>query len=99
MTDAELIEFATEFRDELLDGRPSAWMCAMVCWPLSGLLSRYGVPNRAIESDLGHMNHIWLLLDDGRALDPTADQFNVMFPNMNMPPVYLGPPADIHPIP
>jgi hypothetical protein len=35
MTDAELIEFATEFRDELLDGRPSAWMCAMVCWPLS----------------------------------------------------------------
>lgn len=98
MTDDEIIEFASDFREGILDGRPSAWMCAMVCWPLSTLLEMNGVPNRAVESDLGHMNHFWLLLDDGRALDPTADQFNAMFPGMKMPAVYLGPPADIHPL-
>jgi len=33
---------------------------------------------------------------DGRALDPTADQFNRLFPDLAMPPVYLGPPMTIH---
>jgi hypothetical protein len=42
------------------------------------------------------MNHVWIKLTDGRALDPTADQFNVLFPAMKMPPVYLGPPQSIH---
>ena len=96
MTDAELLGFATEFRDGILGGLGSAWMCAAVCWPLSGLLSACGVPNEAVESDLGHMNHVWLRLADGRALDPTADQFNALFPNMNLPPVYLGAPLPIH---
>lgn len=96
MSDDELIEFATEFREGILDGRPSVWMCAAVCWPLSTLLSMHGVPNEAIESDLGEMNHIWLRLSDGRALDPTADQFNGLFPDMRLPPVYLGRPISIH---
>lgn len=97
MSDEELIEFATDFRDGILGGRPSNWMCAAVCWPLSTLLGMHGVKNKSVESDLGHMNHVWLKLADGRALDPTADQFNGLFPAMNLPPVYLGPPLEIHP--
>lgn len=96
MTDEELVHIATDFREGMLDGEPSAMMCAMVCWPLAGLLACYGVEAEAVEGDLGHINHIWLKLPDGRALDPTADQFNDMFPKMNLPPVYLGPPLEIH---
>lgn len=96
MTDAELIECATEFREGILDGRDSDRMCAMVCWPLAGLLRMYGVETETIESDLGCCNHIWLRLEDGRALDPTADQFNRLFPYLKMPPVYLGEPTEIH---
>lgn len=95
MTDAELIEFATEFREGILDGSPSKMKCAMVCWPLAGMLAFYGVECETVESDLGEMNHIWLRLKDGRALDPTLDQFNFLF-NENWPPVYLGPPTKYH---
>ena len=95
MTDDELIEFASEFREGILDEGPSDMMCAAVCWPLATLLSMSGVTCRAIESDLGELNHIWLLLDDGRALDPTIDQFNYLF-NENWPEVYLGPPTKYH---
>lgn len=96
MTDEEIIEIATGFRAGILDGRPSNMMCAMVCWPLVGLLRMYGLDCESVESDLGHMNHVWIKLKDGRALDPTADQFNSMFPDIKMPPVYLGRPASIH---
>lgn len=97
MTDADLIKVATDFRDGILDGGPSAWMCAAVCWPLAGFLHAvHGMATEAVESDLGHMNHIWLRLPDGRALDPTADQFNALFPDVDLPPVYLGPPLTIH---
>lgn len=96
MTDAELIKFAAGFRYGILGGRSSEWMCAMVCWPLSALLRLHGVENETIETDLGHCNHIWIKLADGRALDPTADQFNRMFPNMDLPKVYLGAPLQIH---
>lgn len=96
MTDTELVEYASEFREGILDGRPSAWMCGMVCYPLAGLLEMCGVKVEVVESDLGHCNHVWMRLEDGRALDPTADQFNVLFPDLAMPAVYLGPPAKIH---
>ncbi len=95
MKDAELIQFATEFREGILDGEASNMRCAMVCWPLAGLLRVYGVECETIESDLGEMNHIWIRLADGRALDPTLDQFNCWF-NENLPPVYLGPPTKYH---
>ena len=97
MTDAELVQIATDFRDGILDGGSSEWMCAAVSWPLQGFLSAVcGIESEAVESDLGHMNHVWLRLTDGRALDPTADQFNRLFPDMNLPPVYLGSPLSIH---
>jgi len=96
MKDAELVQIAAEFREGILGARSSEWACAMVCWPLAALLSTYGVQAETVETDLGHMNHIWLRLLDGRALDPTADQFNRLFPEMGLPPVYLGVPLSIH---
>jgi hypothetical protein len=94
--DAELMQIVTEFREGILHGRPSDFMCAMVCWPLASYLDMVGFDTETVESDLGEMNHFWLLLPDGRALDPTADQFNRLFPDMALPPVYLGPPLAIH---
>jgi hypothetical protein len=96
MTDAELIEFATEFREGILGGAPSNWMCFAVCAPLAPLLRMSGVEAEMVEGDLGVCNHYWLRLTDGRVLDPTADQFNA-HQIEQMPPVYLGPPALIHP--
>lgn len=96
MADEDLIEFATEFREGILGGASPLLRCAMVCWPLSTLLRMHGVANESVDSDLGDMNHVWLRLADGRALDPTADQFNVWYPGRNLPSVYLGPPLDIH---
>lgn len=97
LEDADLVAIAADFRDGILDGGSSAWKCAMVCWPLAGYLSAlHSFKTETVETDLGHMNHIWLRLPDGRALDPTADQFNRLFPDMNLPPVYLGPPLSIH---
>lgn len=95
MTDADLIEFATDFRNGILDGGSSRSKCAMVCWPLAGLLGLYGIECEAVESDLGKINHIWLRLPDGRTLDPTMDQLNEIFEE-TFPPVYLGPPTKYH---
>jgi hypothetical protein len=98
MTDAELIEIATDMRDGIVGNGSSAWKCAMVSWPLAGLLRFHGVECQCVSSDLGHCNHIWIRLADGRALDPTADQFNTLFPEMGLPPIYLGAPTIIHPL-
>jgi hypothetical protein len=92
MTDAELVECAQEFRDGISDGHPSDSMCFAVCAPLVGLLNFYGVTAELVECENGLCNHFWIRLVDGRALDPTADQFNRLFAD-NLPPVYLGPPT------
>jgi hypothetical protein len=101
ISDDELVSIASEFREGLLDGGSSWMMCAAVSWPLGSYLSVFhGIDSVAVESDLGDMNHVWLRLTDGRALDATADQFNRLFPDMKLPPVYLGLPlASIHPTP
>ena len=96
MTDVELVQCATEFRQGILGDQPSDLMCAAVSWPLAGFLRFSGVPCEAVEGDLGHCNHVWIKLADGRALDATADQFNRLFPQKNYPPVYLGEMIDIH---
>jgi hypothetical protein len=76
--------------------RSDDWMGAAVCYPLQGYLSAlHGLQTEVVESDLGECNHVWLKLPDGRALDPTADQFNYCNPE-KMPPVYLGPPTKLH---
>lgn len=97
MTDAELIEFVQEFRDGILDGHSSKMMCGAVCYPLVTLLNMSGVKAELVESDLGDCNHVWMKLEDGRALDPTGDQFNWLLPaHEQMPTVYLGPPTRLH---
>lgn len=52
MNDEELVKFASEFREGILDGRLPSLMCAMVCQPLSSLLRLHGVKNDLVESDL-----------------------------------------------
>lgn len=101
MSDGDLIEFVRGFRDGILDGRSSRWCCFMVCAPLVTLLRLQGVKCEMVETDLGDLNHFWIRLDDGRALDPTADQFNSLYPHGivasgPVPPVYLGAPLNIH---
>lgn len=97
LSDEQLVQIASDFRDGILDGAPSDMMCGMVSWPLAAYFGAMGFPVKTVDGDLGHLNHIWIALPDGRVLDATADQFNRMFPAMNLPPVYLGPPLDIHP--
>lgn len=96
MSDAELIEFASQFRKGILGRRSSELMCFAVCAPLVTLLNMHGVACEIVESDLERVTdiaeHYWLRLKDGRALDPTADQFG-------LPPVYLGAPTKFHPPP
>jgi hypothetical protein len=95
MTDAELVEFVADFREGILDGRPSDMMCFMVCAPLVTLLNMYGVKCEMVSGEDDERNHYWLKLADGRVLDPTADQFNGS-QHRRLPPVYLGKPTAIH---
>lgn len=93
--DQTLLTTSKEFRDGLLQGCSSDKMCFMICAPLQGLLRFMGISTVMMESDLGECNHVWLKLDDGRALDPTGDQFNWVN-DEKMPEIYLGPPIKIH---
>jgi hypothetical protein len=94
LNDRLVTEFAQSFRDGILDGGPSDMMCAAVSWPLAALLRCSGldcetVETKGVPTEYGTVNHVWIRLSDGRALDPTADQFGY-------PPVYLGAPLAIH---
>lgn len=98
ISDEELVAIAREFRNGVLDGQSSEGWCAAICWPLEALLAlQYGIQCNSVETELTHLddceasNYIWLQLSDGRALDPTIDQFGETYPD-----VYLGKPLDIH---
>src|SRR5271165_5321579 len=93
MTDKQLVRFCRSFRKGILAGRSSAMMCAAVCWPLATLLEMHGIKCETVESDLGDMNHVWIKLADGRALDPTSDQFNALWLK-DYPDIYLGAPLE-----
>jgi hypothetical protein len=99
MTDEEIVAFATDFREGILDGDDPHGRCFMVCAPMVTLLNMYGVKCEMVEGPVtvstDFDNHVWLELDDGRVLDPTADQFNGS-QRRALPPVYLGPPTAIH---
>jgi len=98
MTDKQIVRFCAAFRNGIVGkGGPTA-CCFMVCWPLATLLRLYGVDVDLVEIDYledepasGAANHVWLRLPDGRALDPTADQFNDGA--RRFPKVYLGDPV------
>jgi hypothetical protein len=95
LTDEQLVAYASAFRLGLIGRELPTRKCFMVCAPLVAMLAIIGIKAEMIESDLGWMNHFWLRLADGRALDPTADQFNYL-DNAKMPAVYLGPPTKYH---
>lgn len=89
-TDAELLKIATDFRDGLIGRKNGAGYCFMVCAPLAGLLDNLGMGPVDLRESIvkingGSTNHVWIRLPDGRVLDPTADQFDLV-------PVYLGKP-------
>lgn len=90
-----LRRIVTEFRKGILGRRSSVSMCFAVCAPLQGYLSMLGYETQMIEGamkyrDVGvNCEHYWLLLHDGRIIDPTADQFNAPGGSA-MPKVYIG---------
>lgn len=86
MSDKDLVQLATEFRQGILGERTSYLMCFAVSAPLQSYLSGvFGIAAELVKGDCRHVEHYWLRLPDGRILDATADQFA-----RNMPPVYLG---------
>jgi hypothetical protein len=95
MTDAQILKFATAFREGILDGRPSFLMCAAISRPLASLLRLHGLDCEVAEGENGAGGHTWIKLADGRVLDPSADQYN--FPCFKQYPlVYLGEPTELH---
>lgn len=100
MTDQQLRRFVRSFRKALIGDHSSEDCCAVVCWPLAALLVAHGITVDAVESKTSwNGNHVWLRLPDGRALDPTADQFSEHL-ERRMPKVYLGRPIpEIHQYP
>ena len=98
MTDAQLIKYAADFREGLLDGKGSTDMCFAICSPLASMLELLaGVAVELVESEVNDKakdwlgNHYWIRLSDGRALDPTIDQFDE-----SLGEVYLGEPLWMH---
>jgi hypothetical protein len=93
MTDAQLLKFVTGFRRGIVGRGKSEYMCFAVCAPLVTLLNMHGVPSKlregTVKFEIGSINHFWIELEDGRVIDPTADQFNRFF-GRSLPKVYLG---------
>lgn len=95
VSDQYILQFAREFRTAILSDSDSAWMCAAISGPLCAALTVQSVSCHLVESDLGVCNHVFIQLDDGRVLDPTADQFN-WCSREPLPGVYLGEKTLIH---
>lgn len=88
----QLRRIVTEFRDGILDGGSSEFMCIAVCSPLEGYLRfAHGIETHAVagavwDGEGYEREHFWLETPAGLVIDPTADQF----PGLNLPPVYIG---------
>ena len=93
MTD--LLTYAREFREAILQGCSSERMCVALSAPLHAAFSARGTASKLVITDLGECEHVFLRLADGLVLDPTADQFNP-FSREKHPGVYFGAPALIH---
>jgi hypothetical protein len=97
MSDKELIRITTQFTRGLLGRKKVKSMCFVATAPLQGFLSACGVETKLLEVEIEietkdeiHIwNHFCLELEDGRILDPTANQFKTP-EGEEMPNVYLG---------
>ena len=83
MKATELKQIAKRFRSGLLKDREGDMMCGMVCYPLHSYLNFLGEHVTLEEVSLKFSNHVFLRLESGLVLDPTADQFG-------QSKVYLG---------
>ena len=90
----DLKQIALHFRNGLLGKRPSDQMCFAVCYALRGYLQMLGITTELIEGEFMRAHHCWLVLSDGRVLDPTQDQFSG--PLKRFPKVYLGPALEFY---
>lgn len=73
----ELQQYAFDFREGMLEGKSSQYMCRAVCAPLQSLLEVMEIPCRLTELLFHHVNHYVIELPDGNIIDPTADQFGL----------------------
>lgn len=100
MNHLEIATYSTMFRRGLLQGSDSDRMCAALAGPLCAALLVLGEKARCMESVLvgdSHVsNHVFIELEDGLVLDPTADQFNGELAGAAFDEIYLGRPAVIH---
>ncbi len=91
----ELLSYAREFRDAVLQGASSERMCVALSAPLHAAFRALNIPSQIVVSDLGECEHIFLQIAEVLVLDPTADQFN-WCSRPKLPGVYMGAPALIH---
>lgn len=77
-SDAEIVKIAKGFTKGILDGRPTIDMCYMVCSPLVAYLHCEGFECTLTEGEVNGYHHFWITLDDGKIIDPTADQFGLL---------------------
>lgn len=98
LTDKQLLKICSQFRTGVLGSRGKSHnKCYMVTAPLHAYLKFLKIECELVEGfvTIGEAitNHFWLLLPDGRIIDPTADQFNEVR-QKDMPKVYLGEKPD-----
>ena len=92
-SDKEILRLATGFTEGLLDGGEPKAMCYAVTFPLQAYLEMCGIETELISGMIktksGIWSHFWLLLSDGRILDPTASQFKTP-DGKQMPKIFIG---------
>ena len=96
MTDKQLIKITTQFTKGIIGKRNKTdGYCFMVSAALQSYLNLlHGMRCELIEGEIrpnkgAAWNHFWLELEDGRILDPTADQFKDP-DGSDRPMVYIG---------
>lgn len=93
MGDKEILKITNSFTKGMLGKDKPTGKCFMVASALQGYLSICDLETHLIEGEIKSgkdiYNHFWLLLADGRILDPTASQFKTP-EGEDMPKTYLG---------
>jgi hypothetical protein len=85
-----LLKLASLVRKKALRGAESAGHCESVSRQLLPRLADNGLTANVVYGNANGQGHVWVELEDGTVIDPTADQFNQ--PNGEpMPKVYVGP--------
>ncbi len=106
MNDKKLLKFVTDFTKGVIGESSSKGKCYIVSAPLYSYLLSCGIETKLVEGEVdtkligdispedGVWIHFWLVLPDGRIIDPTADQFNSRTTETNMPRIYIGKKPD-----